>query len=264
VSDTTEILSGASGVPEDAPAGDPAARAAEGGSSRADLDSTGATAPASKSRGRGGAGLSSLLMPELQRIAQGLGIPGAGRMRKGQLIEAIEARQGAGARQEGSVPRRGSHQRAASAGADAARLPKQEAMESDTFSRSGIGDGARPGIGDDAAGGVGADGAGQQLSFYAETDQAGRRDGPAQDGGARDGAAGDAQQGVPAHGDTQRGDRRRRNGRRDDQPSRGRDQAARDQSGRDQSGRDQGSRDQGSRDQGSRECSSGRASPLPE
>ncbi len=39
--------------------------------------------------------LSSLLMPELLRIAQTIGIPGAGRMRKAQLIEAIAARQGA-------------------------------------------------------------------------------------------------------------------------------------------------------------------------
>jgi Rho termination factor, N-terminal domain/Pentapeptide repeats (8 copies)/NACHT domain len=48
---------------------------------------------------RDGRGLSSLLMPELQRIAQTMAIPGAGRMRKGQLIEAIEARQGGAPRQ---------------------------------------------------------------------------------------------------------------------------------------------------------------------
>ena len=52
------------------------------------------SSPGTRSR-RGGSGLSSLLMPELQRIAQSMGIPGAGRMRKGQLVEAIEARQGA-------------------------------------------------------------------------------------------------------------------------------------------------------------------------
>ena len=58
----------------------------------------------SKSRSRGGTGLSSLLMPELQRIAQTLGIPGAGRMRKGQLIEAIEARQGLRAQDTRTLP----------------------------------------------------------------------------------------------------------------------------------------------------------------
>ena len=122
VSDTTEILGGGPTASEDAPA------------------AAGATAPTSKSRSRGGPGLSSLLMPELQRIAQTLSIPGAGRMRKSQLIEAIEARQVGGGRQETSASRRGSDQRAASAGADATRPLKQDAMEADAFTRPGIGD----------------------------------------------------------------------------------------------------------------------------
>ena len=82
VSDTTEILGGAPSASEDAPAGKSAAPAAAGG----------ATSPTSKSRSRGGTGLSSLLLPELQRMAQSMGIPGAGRMRKGQLVEAFQAR----------------------------------------------------------------------------------------------------------------------------------------------------------------------------
>jgi transcription termination factor Rho len=235
VSDTTEILSGAPTAPEDAPA------------------AAGATASTSKSRSRGGSGLSSLLMPELQRIAQTLAIPGAGRMRKSQLIEAIEARQGGGPRQETSAARKGSDQRAASAGADAARLQKQDAMEPDTHSRPGIGASAQSGLGDGTPAGIGADGAAQQqLSFYEEADSAARRDSVAQDGAAPAAAAAT----EAAQGDTQRGDRRRRNG----QPSRSRDQGSRDQSGRDQGsregGREQVSRDQGiSRDQGSREQS---------
>src|SRR5580700_8685250 len=212
VSDTTEILSGAPTAPEDAPA------------------AAGATASTSKSRSRGGSGLSSLLMPELQRIAQTMAIPGAGRMRKSQLIEAIEARQGGGPRQETSAVRRGSDQRAASAGADAARLQKQDAMEPDTHSRPGIGAGAPSGLGDGAraTAGIGADGAAQQqLSFYEEADSAARRDSVAQDGAAATAAT------EAAPGDTARGDRRRRNG----QPSRG--QSTRDQSTREQT-RDQG------------------------
>jgi transcription termination factor Rho len=202
-------------------------------------------------------------MPELQRMAHSLGIPGAGRMRKGQLIEAIEARQGGGPRKEGSVAHQGSDQRAASAGADAARLLKQDAMEPDTYSRSGIGDSAKSGIGDGdlrTSGGIGADGAGQQLSFYEETDQkpsdhVRSRDVP-RDGGTPGAAPqGDAQPADSGQGDAQRSDRRRRNGRRDDQPSRGRDQAAREQSGRDTAGRDQGGRDHGNRDQGGRDQS---------
>ncbi len=150
-----------------------------------------------------------MLMPELQRIAQGLGIPGAGRMRKGQLVEAIEARQGGGPRQEGGPARRGSDQRAASAGADATRPLKQDAMEPGTGPHAGIGDSAATGLGDGARGGLGADGAAQQLSFYEETEgktaeRPARRDGAAQAGG---------QPGESTQGDAPRGDRRRRNGR---------------------------------------------------
>jgi len=229
VSDTTEILSGAPAASEDAPA------------------AAGATASTSKSRSRGGTGLSSLLMPELQRIAQTLAIPGAGRMRKNQLIEAIEARQGGGPRQQASVATKGPDQRAASAGADATRPQKQDAMEPDTHSRPGIGDSAPSGLGDGGRGGIGADGSGQQLSFYEDAESAARRDGPAEDSRAQDSRAQDGvgAAGETAQGDAQRGDRRRRNG----QPSRGRDQGGRDQGSRDQGGREQ-SRDHDNRNQG--------------
>lgn len=59
-----------------------------------DLGSLAAAKPPSEPRSRSGTGLSSLLMPELQRMAQSMGIEGAGRMRRGQLIEAIQNRQG--------------------------------------------------------------------------------------------------------------------------------------------------------------------------
>ncbi len=174
-------------------------------------------------------------MPELQRIAQTLAIPGAGRMRKNQLIEAIEARQGGGPRQETSAARRGSDQRAASAGADATRPQKQDAMEPDTHSQPGIGASAQSGLGEgdpSTRAGIGADGPAQQLSFYEEAGSAARRDDVAQD----DAAPAAATATEATQGDTQRGDRRRRNG----QPSRGRDQSARDQGTREQGTRDQG------------------------
>src|SRR6266852_7700081 len=251
VSDTTELLSGAPGASEDAPVGSSAPPAAAGG----------ATASTPRSRSRGGTGLSSLLMPELQRIAQSMGIPGAGRMRKGQLIEAIEARQAGAPRQEAGAANQGSDQRVASAGADSTRLRKQGAMEPDTSTRPGIGEGSASGLGASGRGGIGADGAGQQLSFdqAAVTDRPNSRPQQAaaqEAGSAPQGAREDAQPGEAATGETQRGDRRRRNGRREDQPSRGRDQAPREQSGREQSGRDQSGRDQGSRDQSSRDQSS--------
>ena len=160
VSDTTELLSGAPSASEDAPVGNSAPPAAAGG----------AAAPTSKSRSRGGTGLSSLLLPELQRMAQSMGIQGAGRMRKGQLVEAIQARQGGA-----GIANQGSDQRVASAGADSTRLRKQDAMEPATHTQPGIGDGAATGIGASARGqgaGIGADGAEgvqgtgqQQLSF---------------------------------------------------------------------------------------------------
>ena len=225
-------------------------------------------------------------MPELQRIAQTMGIPGAGRMRKGQLVEAIESRQGGAPRQEAGAANQGSNQRVASAGADSTRLRKQDAMEPDTRTQPGIGDAAASGLGAGARGGIGADGGGQQLSFdqapvtdrpngqtqqaptqsaaaqQDPTQPAAAQQAPAQQAGAQEaggppqGAREDAQPGTRDEGgpgETQRGDRRRRNGRREDQPSRGRDQVAREQSGRDNGGRDQGGRDQTSRDQGSRD-----------
>jgi transcription termination factor Rho len=90
--------------------------------------------------------LPSLLLPELQRLAQSLGIAGTGRMRKGQLIAAIEERQhsaAAVADTATSAARPGSpggHQtevngnsvkRTAPAGAGANRPFEQDAMESE-------------------------------------------------------------------------------------------------------------------------------------
>jgi transcription termination factor Rho len=48
------------------------------------------------SRRRGGGGLAGMLLPELQQLAGSLGISGTARMRKGQLIEAIQSAQGGG------------------------------------------------------------------------------------------------------------------------------------------------------------------------
>ena len=44
-----------------------------------------------------GGGLASKLLPELQQMAQSMGIKGTGRMRKGELILAIQERQGGAA-----------------------------------------------------------------------------------------------------------------------------------------------------------------------
>ena len=59
----------------------------------ADGDSAGSTRPARKRA----AGLSGMVLAELQGMASDLGISGTARMRKGQLIEAIKEHQGSGA-----------------------------------------------------------------------------------------------------------------------------------------------------------------------
>jgi transcription termination factor Rho len=53
-----------------------------------------------RTRRRSGTGLAAMVLPELQALASSLGISGTARMRKGQLIEAIQAKQSGG----GSTP----------------------------------------------------------------------------------------------------------------------------------------------------------------
>ena len=160
MSDTTELFTGSSGTPEASPSGP-------------DSGPSGAVSPAGetvtdKPTRRGGSGLSGMLLADLQRIAQEMGITGTGRMRKGQLVEAIQARQaggaaytrqdgGAGYRQPGGESANGqqaasspagdgsgaydnSVQRGASAGAGAPRQREQDAMESDTPTQPALGD----------------------------------------------------------------------------------------------------------------------------
>ena len=56
-------------------------------------DETTASRPAKR---RGGGGLNGMLLPELKKVAGGLGIKGVGGMRKSQLVEAIKAAQSGG------------------------------------------------------------------------------------------------------------------------------------------------------------------------
>jgi transcription termination factor Rho len=237
------------------------------------------------------AGLSALLLPELQRIAQSEGITGIARMRKGQLIAAIEQRrQGGGSQENSSSGQHGgdfrpvasgdqgtaahhietsdnSVQRGAPAGAGADRTFEQDAMESQTSTQPGLGGTARGGIGEGHAGGGEAGIGGAHASDAAGAAAAGATASSSAVNGA-------TREDVQQAGDGPRGDRRRRSGaRRDDdgdqpraasdgqeQGREGRDQAREGGSGnREQQGaRDQGSRDQGSRDQGGRDQQSGR------
>ena len=193
MSDTTDLLSDAAPASEDSPIGHSAADAAP------------------RSAGRSGDDLSKLRVSDLQGLAQQLGIPGTARMRKGDLVAAIQERQGGG-RSATVKTSQESATRVASAGADAPRPLNQDAMEADTSVRSGIGDAAPvgAGVGDtprtasDGQAGIGGD-----RTVSAAVDQ----QAPPAPQGTESGADG---QGQGASQDGRRGDRRR-NGRRDEQ-----------------------------------------------
>ena len=217
-----------------------------------------------------GRGLSSMLLPELQRLAQSMGITGVGRMRKSQLIEAIQSRQGgpaAGPARSGtaSAALDQSATRGAPAGAGAPRHREQDAMEPDRPIQPGQGEGTQAvtsgrGIRAGAEPAAAPSGAPGQLTFApADASRAtaaavAPAGGEGFSGGTRE-AAGDGQgtgDGQPT-GDGQR-DRRRRNNnnaRRDDAPRGG---EARDQSEqRSDQGRDGGARGGAPADQGGRD-----------
>jgi transcription termination factor Rho len=223
-----------------------------------------------------------MLLPELQRMAQSMGITGTARMRKSQLVEAIQNRQG-GQTAAPHATRRGaaldnSAQRVASAGADAPRHREQDDMEPDRSTQQAQGEGTYPAAsGREAPGGVpredaaaGGGGADSQLAFErpgaasqgTAADAApvapgtpsgagttgpagGDQQGDAQRGDAQDGDAqrSDGHQG----GDGQRGDRRRRNGRRDDQPRGGEAAEQRQDQGGQRGGQAGQQQDQGGR-----------------
>ncbi|RBY96575.1 transcription termination factor Rho [Blastococcus sp. TF02-8] len=76
----------------------------ETGASDAAAEGTAASGTAGRPRRRGN-GLAGMLLPELQRLAGELGIPGTGRMRKSDLVAAISARQVGGADAAAPAPR---------------------------------------------------------------------------------------------------------------------------------------------------------------
>jgi transcription termination factor Rho len=123
LTDTTDLL----------PAGSPS------GAAQQDTPAAPKTRRRATSGGTGG-GLSSLLLPELQSLAGDLGIPGIAKLRKSQLIEAIQQRQNGAA-----VP-------AADTAPAAARAPRREVTRSTrtTAAAAGARDDARDGARDEA------------------------------------------------------------------------------------------------------------------
>jgi transcription termination factor Rho len=307
VSDTTELFTGSSGVPEASPgyssdsgpsanAGTGAAAGAPAGpglsppAAGAASTTAGAGAPAGetvtdKPARQGGSGLSGLKLADLQRLAQSMGITGTGRMRKSQLVEAIQSKQGGGGAatrgEQAAAPAQDSGrpagpsagngsgaldnsvQRGASAGAGASRQREQDAMESDTTTQPAVGDAARA-----------SSPAQEAATTTREARRGGSRDaaqagdrGPSAPGNAQangaDGQlafspagaeAGQAVNGAAENGgrgDSQQdGQRRRQRGRRDDSS---RDGSAREGSARDGSAREGGEQRDSQRDGGPRE-----------
>ena len=201
-------------------------------------DSTSTTA---KPRKRA-AGLSGMVLAELQSVAGELGISGTARMRKGQLIEAIKERQDGGG---GDSAAQGRATRTRSAAADPAAAPSDA--------------GSATAVNGDAEDGAGNRG-GARRSRREQTDRG--RD----QGGAA--AKGQQTDGQPSPGPTDRrpvpgaADRRpadRRPGRREPArpsaggpPARDRQQGDRQQGDRQQGDRPQGDRQQRDRQQGDR------------
>src|SRR3954466_11603672 len=102
VSETTDLV--VNGAPDAAAASEAPAASGTSGSPR-----------------RRGSGLSGMLLPELQRLAADLGITGTARMRKGDLVAAISARQVGGDAAPSTPPSRRSPESNGSVGADEAR-----------------------------------------------------------------------------------------------------------------------------------------------
>jgi transcription termination factor Rho len=241
--------------------------------------------------GSGAKGLSAMLLPELQRVAQSIGITGTARMRKGQLIAAIEERQQGGGSHEASplgqdgggfrATSAGEHepaarqietsdnsvQRGAPAGAGVDRTFEQDAMESQTSTQPGLGGMSATGIGETHAGdaGIGAGSLSGAATSATSADVAtagGLTGGGLPDNGGGSAAVnGTLRDDARVASDGQRTDRRRRpNTRRDDaaEPSRsvsnGQDRSDVQDREAAQGSRDQSGRDaQGSRDQGNRD-----------
>jgi transcription termination factor Rho len=166
---------------------------------------TTATNPEAAPTKRRAAGLSGMLLPELKQMAGGLGIKGAGGMRKSQLIDAIKAVQ------SGGQP--GSGQSDSGGTARPAREPRSE---------SDSGDRAESRAADRA-----------EDRAEGRDDQSGRGRDRGQQGGGHDEGRGDRDRGEQNRADRQQGERGQ------DRQDRDRQQGERAQGGQDR-GQQQG------------------------
>jgi len=212
-------------------------------------DTPAENAPAKKRAG----GLNGMLLPELKQMAGGLGIKGAGGMRKSQLIEAIKAAQSGGGQSGGGASGGGQ------AGGPSGRRSGAQGSGASAPSAADRPADARA----DSAGG--AEDKGQRRGDQSREDQAqqargGRDQSADRSQGRRDQGQQNRDQGGPQKGDQgqqnrDRGDRQQGRDQGDRQPKSDQggqqkgDQSDQGQQNRDQAG--QQNRDDG-RDDGSR------------
>ncbi len=206
MSDTNDVTSGASNVTDD---------------NNVAEHNVAENTNVSGGRRRGG-GLSGMLLPELQSLAGSMGITGTARMRKGDLITAIQQRQeDSGARARGAV--------AAEESRDEVRAEVRPDGGDATISEPGVqGRATRPAGPPDNPTASDApaasspqsapEGDGSPSGDTGDTgdsgDEAGRGEGRRGDGGRGDGGRGEAGRGEAGRGDAGRGDADGRRGRR--------------------------------------------------
>jgi len=201
---------------------------------------------AGRSRRRG-SGLSGMLLPELQRLAADLGIPGTARMRKGDLVAAISARQVGGDASAGGTSSTGTTPTGAVNGESPSAVAPSAPLEAPVSGGANSTPVAEP-----------VNGSGDTETFPARRRRGASRPAgsPAAEGGH---AATDATDSAAAPAETDHTDGERTDGERTDgdRPQRNRERGGRNRNdnrdGNDRSARDGGNRDGGNRDGGNRD-----------
>jgi transcription termination factor Rho len=220
-------------------------------------DAAGATeAPAASgttgSARRRGNGLSGMLLPELQRLAGELGIAGTGRMRKGDLVAAISARQVGGGSGSADAPTTGAVHVPAPAAAEPLEAPVSGGANGGPLNGS-AGDGPAPEAAESSRPLRTRRGASRPAGSPSADETP--ADAPAVSSDATDTAT------APADGERTDGDRPQRNrgprnrdggDRQNNDRNANRDSGNRDGGNRDGGNRDGGNRDGGNRDGGNR------------
>ena len=203
---------------------------------------TGASAPKKRS-----GGLNSMLIADLKSMAGGLGISGAGSMKKAELVSAIKAAQSggqsgaqSGAQSAGKSGRSGSSSRAAeqAAGSSKARDQRDQQPDRDRASRED----QRPEQRSDDRGhdDRGQDGQHHQGGRDRDRQQSQQHHNQKSDGQKSDGQKGDGQKGDGQKKDGQSDGQGDRNQSRQDQSQRQDDRSGNSRSSRRRRGRDRG------------------------